>query len=370
MADLLDLIKIDANSEIPIAEQLRQQLTWLIASGQLMPGDSLPSLRQLAGHLVINLHTVRSAYRKLEIAGLVETRQGMQTVILPLDVGQIAGTGSSLRTNTIGVILPSLENPFYHAFLQGIEERASQERAMLFVCSAHESVDVAGRYFAQLAAKKADGVILASLGGALPARSDRESSILPIISVDCPGCEGYSVLLDLEGAGYQAVRHLLEHGHRRIGLITFKQDAPNVKQINSGCEKALQESGIRLNPKLVAAVDGFLIEDGAQAASRLLSLEQPPTAIFAISDMLAIGAISTAKKKGLKIPRDIAVVGFNDIPLGRLIEPPLTTISAPIREVGWEAMDMLQSLIDGEKPRERQKLLPVSLVVRGSCGSH
>lgn len=373
MSDIFDNIKIDPSCGDTLAEQLKQQFTWLIASGQLKPGEQLPSVRELARHLSINLHTVRSAYRKLELEGLVKTHHGLGTIVLPAAPSQIATTETRLRSHTIGVILPSLENPFYHAFIQGIEERIHEERTMLFVCNAHESMDEARRYFAQLAAKKVDGVILASLDDSAileTRKGNRRSTPLPIISTDWPASEGYSVLIDLEHAGYLATLHLLEHGHRRVGLITFEGDVSNVDQINAGYERALREAGLQPDLELVAAVGGFLLPDGAEGARKLLHLPQPPTAIFAISDMLALGAMSVIKEAGLKIPQDVAIAGFNNIPVSNLVEPQLTTVTAPAREMGMEAMNMLQGLIAGRKPAQKQKVLPVSLVIRNSCGTH
>jgi DNA-binding LacI/PurR family transcriptional regulator len=102
----------------------------------------------------------------------------------------------------------------------------------------------------------------------------------------------------------------------------------------------------------------------------LLGLKNPPTAIFAISDMLALGVIQAVKTAGLQIPADIAVTSFNDIPTSALIEPSLTTVAAPTVQMGYKAMEMLQSLIAGKQPPQREIILPTALVVRNSCGDH
>jgi len=113
-------ITIDPDSGEPLVEQLRRQFTWQIAAGQLKPGDRLPSVRDLAQRLSINLHTVRSAYRRLEADGLVRTRQGSGTRVLQLDLQRLVELAGRSRSGTIGVILPGLSNPFYHSFLQGV----------------------------------------------------------------------------------------------------------------------------------------------------------------------------------------------------------------------------------------------------------
>jgi len=369
---LLGKISVDLQHEATLAGQLRQQLTWLIASGQLQPGDFLPSVRQLAGHLGINVHTVRHAYSKLEDDGLAETRQGSGTRVLPYDPIRLTQFAGSLRSYTVGVILPSLANPFYHAFLGGVGSIANEDRTMLFVCNTHDDPDEALRYFAQLSAKNVDGVIVAShdASGFALARGSAGPATLPVISADWPDSGGYAVLMDLAGAGYQATAHLLEHGHRRVGLITYRAPMANVRLVEGGYWRALREAGLATDLDLVVRVGGFDGAAGAEGARRLLALPRPPTAIFAIADMLAIGALKGIKAAGLCVPEDVALVGFNDITIASLVDPPLTTVAAPASEMGAEAMQMLQCLIAGTQPCRGRVLLPVSLVVRRSCGTH
>src|SRR5512135_705691 len=213
-------ITITAHSGETLVEQLHRQLVWLIASGQLKQGDKLPSVRRLAQQLAINLHTVRRAYQRLEMDGLVRVHQGASTQVLELDPGRLVELAGRTRTYTIGVILPALSNPFYHTFLQGVEEVISQESLMLFVCDTHEDPGLSLRYFAQLSARNVDGILFVS-NNLWASLGQPSSASLPVVNVDTPGCPGPAVNLDLEGAGYQAVRHLLSHGHRRIGQISF-----------------------------------------------------------------------------------------------------------------------------------------------------
>jgi DNA-binding LacI/PurR family transcriptional regulator len=176
--------------------------------------------------------------------------------------------------------------------------------------------------------------------------------------------------MDLAGAGYQATAHLLEHGHRRVGLITYRAPMANVRLVEGGYWRALREAGLATDLDLVVRVGGFDGAAGAEGARRLLALPRPPTAIFAIADMLAIGALKGIKAAGLCVPEDVALVGFNDITIASLVDPPLTTVAAPASEMGAEAMQMLQCLIAGTQPCRGRVLLPVSLVVRRSCGTH
>ncbi len=193
---------------------------------------------------------------------------------------------------------------------------------------------------------------------------------LPFVSVDWPTARGPSILVDLDGAGYQATRHLIEHGHRRIGLITYFIDGDNIIPVNKGYFRALEEAGIQTDVSLVARVKAFDPPAGEEGARYLASLVEPPTAIFAIADTLAAGAMQGLKSMGYRIPEDIALIGFNDIPLAQWLNPPLTTVSAPSYEMGKSAMNMLQNIIARKSLPQQRIIFPVSLVIRQSCGPH
>jgi DNA-binding LacI/PurR family transcriptional regulator len=369
----LGSLTVDPRSSIPLSHQLKQQLTWLIASGILMPGDRLPPVRDLAKRLSVNLHTVRQVYLKLEAEGLVETRRGRGTHVLTLDPVRMLQTAGRQRSHTVGVILPSVVNPFYHHFLQGVSAVADEDKSLLFLCTTHDDPGEAWRYFAQFSSRQVDGVIVVShdifeLFPDVEAQLAQVETLLPVVTVDWPDCRGPGVLIDLENAGYLATRHLLEHGHRRVGLITVAYDSANVLPVNAGYRRALREAGIDDDGSLIAAQFGFELDSGVEGARKLLALEQPPTAIFAISDLLAIGAMQAIKSLGLRVPQDISLAGFNDIPLAGMVDPPLTTVKAPAEAAGREAMKMLHQLIEGERPNKHCLLLPTVLVVRQSCG--
>jgi DNA-binding LacI/PurR family transcriptional regulator len=360
-------ISIASPSGEPLVEQLHRQFTWQIASGQRKPGDLLPSIRKLAHQLSINMHTVRSAYQRLKSDGLVQTRQGAGTQVLEFDPRNLMEFAGRTRSYTIGVILPGISNPFYHSFLEGVEEGISRERLLLFVCDAHEDPQEFVRYFTQLSARNVDGIIIASFDihqylGLEPFPN------LPLLTVDWPGCVGPAVNFDLEQAGYQAVNHLLKHGHVRIGLVTFVEDRANVLKMNAGYARALQEVGIALDESLIARVPGFDIICGELGARQLMVLENPPKAIFSIADTLTLGVLKGLKKSGLLVPEQVALASLNDISVAGLVNPGLTTVALPAMQVGLEAMKMLLQLIEGNSLEEEQITLPTELVIRESCG--
>lgn len=367
--NLSDQIQINRNSAATFQEQIRQQITWLIAGGDLVTGDQLPPIRVLADRLNISLHTVRYAYQQLEFDGLVETRQGRGTHVTSFDLANFLQSDNELPSHTVGVVLPTWKNPFYHSFMQGAEEVAEADQTLILFCATHDDPVRAWKSIARLIAKNVDGLLIVShdLQTIMtPQKRFGKLSDLPIVMVDAPGYDGYAVQIDLESVGYTATKHLLDLGHTRIGLITHNQDFHNVKPINDGYHHALQEAGLKIDPNLISRVPGFDTTAGTQGMQELLLLKDPPTAVFAFTDLAALGAMQIIKKEGLRIPEDLSIVGFNNIPAAAFLEPTLTTVAAPSLELGQTAMKMLQELINGAVPPNREIVLPVSLITRNS----
>lgn len=370
---VIEQLAIDPETDMSLWLQLKQQLTWLIASGQIQPGQKLPAVRQLASQLGINLHTVRAAYRKLEAEGMVATRHGSGTIVLQFDPFRLSQQVSRVRTHTVGVLVPRLSNPFYPAFLRGVEDVARQDHSLLFICNTDDDPVTGRAYLDLLIAKRADGLIVAPCGLELDRQTnltslDQATSPIPFVYVDRPGEAGHAVLLDSEWAGYAATGHLIGHGHHRIGLITCYLDTPTVRQCFQGYAQALETTGLSVTQELISIASAFTVQAGYDAAQILLDQPVPPTAIFAAGDLLAVGAMQAIKERRLHIPDDVALVGYNDLDLATLVEPPLTTVAAPVYELGTTAMHMLKQLIVGEAVERQQVVLPTRLAIRRTCG--
>jgi DNA-binding LacI/PurR family transcriptional regulator len=368
---LLRFMRVDPREPVPLSAQLEQQITWLMASGELQEGDKLPAIRDLAKHLGINMHTVRAAYQALAADGLVASRRGLGTVVLGYDPWRVAKRTPGLPSFTIGVLIPSL-NPFYTPFIRALEDTARDLPWMLLICHFHDSPELARRLVHQLGAKQVDGLILTSTRSVLEegrgAKAREPRGLPPLVHVDEPDAPGHVVLLDSEGAGYRATTHLLQHGHRRIGLITGPVAWPNLRQVYLGYQRAVTSAGLDMDSDLVIEVPAFSMEWGYRAAQRLLDKAAPPSAIFGAADVLAIGAMQAIKARGKTIPDDVAVVGYNDIELAALVDPALTTVSAPAYEMGVQAMTTLQQLHSGHPVKPERIVLDTELVIRRSCG--
>lgn len=359
-------IRVDANAPIPLAAQLTQQLSWLIVSGFLTQGDELPAAQEIADELDINFHTVRAAYQRLDRDGLISVNRGRRARVLRFDRTKAVTSRTDAPSFSVGVIIPNFV-PFYGEMLRGIEGAASEGSTMVMVANAHEDLDTALEYLDRFVAKGVDGIIIAAalIPGEAPLPPLGRP---PIVYVDSPGNIGPGVEFDLQTSQRLATSHLIDHGHERIGYITPPTRLANVSLKMDGHLEALSAAGIGLKDDLVVTAPDFEIESARLATHQLLDLDEPPTAIAAASDSLALGAYHTITSRGLNIPEDVALAGNDGSELGAIIRPALTTVSLPVVEAGRSAFAML-SRVDGSGPPPRI-VLGVELTVRDSCGDH
>jgi LacI family transcriptional regulator len=314
------------------------------------------------------MHTVRQAYQRLEADGLVSIRTRRGTVVLPYHPSTIANQGADNPSFLIGVVLPSPAS-FYSPFIQAIQNGSRDLRYLPLFCYTFENPYLIDTFFNQLNARQVDGFIFASIGPASIIENPQSIDLFPpIVSVDVPDMPGPRILIDTENAAYRIANHLLEHKKDRIGLITPPLEWPNVMPFFEGYQRALAEKGIEVEPELVARVDGFFDFHGRDGAEQLLALDQRPDAIIGASDTLALGAMGLLQDRGLSIPDDLALAGYNDIQAASLVQPGLTTASIPAEEMGSLALQTLQDLIQGKKIRRKTELITTELVIRGSCG--
>ena len=225
-------------------------------------------------------------------------------------------------------------------------------------------------YLQLMRAKRIDGIILSGPrydDGAL--NTLLEHNFPTVLLGQLPDSWFYSVDVDNRAAAYNAVAHLLNLGHRRVACIT---NAPlNYTAASdrlAGYRQAIEEKELQYNQALVRFGE-FDSESGYEQMNRLLESGAEFTAVFVASDLVAYGAIAAIREHGWRIPEDMALVGLDDLPVSRFINPPLTTIRLPAIELARQAVDMLFQLLQGEKPEQRQVILGTELVVRDSCGA-
>lgn len=282
---------------------------------------------------------------------------------------------ASRRTRIIGLILTRSphhisSDAFLNQILDGLITAAHEHSIRLLI----DIVEVRHQkkaYLDLVRAKRIDGLILSGPrfddDALLSLQKDRFPTVL---MGQLPETDFFSVDIDNFSAAQQAVNHLISLGHKRIACVT---NAPlsytAAAERLHGYRETLKSHAIPYDQELVRYGD-FDPESGYQQMKDLLDTGVHPSAVFAASDVVAIGAKAAIVEKGLKIPQDIAMVGFDDIPLVRYLDPPLTTIRLPASELATRASKMLIQIIQGEPPAEKQVLLESQLIVRRSCGAN
>jgi LacI family transcriptional regulator len=278
---------------------------------------------------------------------------------------------SSLRrgeTQTLGLILPDSANPFFAEVSRSIESTAFEQGYHLILCNTEGNIQKELLYVDVLCNRQVDGIIFVAAGDQTDSLERVLNKNIPVVMIDrdLPGLEVDAVLTDNRQGGYLATQHLIQLGHYRIGCITGPSSVtPSAGRVE-GYLAALAEHGIPADDSLMVRGD-FHPQSGWSAVRALFSLEEPPTAIFAGNDLMAIGALRAISEAGLRVPEDVSLVGFDNIELASYTNPPLTTIFQPIQETGQTAVTFLLERIREPSLPFRRVILPTSLIVRNSC---
>jgi DNA-binding LacI/PurR family transcriptional regulator len=265
----------------------------------------------------------------------------------------------TLRTGTartVGLVVTDVTHPFFGPVLRGAQAAAWRAGYAVTLVDVANDPDRERASFEALRAGPADGYMFFTVD---PPEGSGEHVVA--IEVSPPGMP--FVRVDTEHGTDLAVRHLLALGHRRIGHLGSGLDAETFRFRRARLLALLAEAGIE--PGAYATAE-FTFDDARRAALELLSGPERPTAVYCDDDLLAGGVYLAARELGLRIPEDVAVVGFDDLPFAQVFDPPLTTIAIDPDELGATAFDLLARLMRGEQPPGR--ILPVELVVRGSTG--
>ena len=361
-------IQLDRGSTVPIATQLEEQLTWLIATRTLGPGDRLPSIRELGAALGIHHHTVRRVYRDMEARDLVSTQHGAGTTVKGVSNLLQARPRYAGAMPAQGVLIAGY-NAFYLPLLRGIELASVETHILTILAVAEDSQVKANLQMHQLLTAGVRGLIVASVGQFVHDGLETPGSETPIPVVYCDWSEEVedAIVFDAHGAGCALAAHLAEHGHRRVAFMSPLLEYPHIAALHRGFQEAAGNGLIEAVDLLPC--DDFSMGAGAAAASAALRGVDPPTAIATAADELALGVLTAARQLGVRIPDDLALVSYGAIEATALVDPPLTTVALPAHEMGLLAARRLAARIGGE-PAQGPTVLSGQLVVRASCGHH
>lgn len=304
-----------------------------------------------------------------------ETRQKILQIARELNYrpNAIAKSLAGGKSYTVALLIPSITNDFYTQICEVIEEKLEEKGYHTYLCNTRRSVEKESRYVESLIARQVDGVIFS------PTRVKPEDNQVNLDNIDKLKKHGIAVVafgsqfkgvsqiyINTYQGALDATRYLISLGHKRIGFIDGLK-AGTRKSRRRGYIKALEEFQIEFDPSLVA--EGNLeIEDGYSCTLKLLGLKQPPTAILAVNNLMAVGALKAAKDLGLDVPEDLSVIGFDDSMLSKVVDPSLTVIKQPLKEIGEAAVKLLMDQLEGNKIHDTIQL-QTRMITRESCGN-
>jgi LacI family transcriptional regulator len=301
-----------------------------------------------------------------------ETRERVELAVAELSYvpNRLARSLRSKRTHILALILTDITNPFWTTVTRGVEDAASKAGYSVILCNTDESEKKESQYLRVMLQNQVDGVLL------VPARSTNTESVdfiqeldtlvvvldrrIPEASVDVVRC-------DSEDGAYRLVLLLLSLGHKRIVFLSGPHGISTAEDRVRGYRCALSEAGLAENEMIFYGA--FTVMSGYEMASQLLKLNPRPTAILASNNFIAVGAMRAVREAGLRIPEDMAVVGFDDLPDHLIVEPYMTVAAQPAYEMGQRATELLLNRLSGEVADAHQEIvLPVEVVVRRTSG--
>jgi len=360
-------MQLQRASEAPALHvQLTDMLKTRIETGVWAEGTLIPTEKLLCDEFNVARGTIRQALQTLELEGYVRRQQGKGTFVTWLPNGK---NEISTRNARIAFVVPYVRDSsvptVFAAFQQVIESGGGFVSFMQVNNDPRQQIQVLER----LIAERSAGIAF------YPLDSEANEVFRQVIAADIPlvlidrylkTLSTDYVITDHFGGALQGVRHLLDCGHRAIGYATWYSSAVSMEHRYIGYQQALRERGLYLNPEWVCTVEGYPTIDLSPLRA-LLSQPNRPTAIFAANDQIAIALYRAALSLNLRVPQDLAVVGFDNLDVAEQLDPPLTTVAQPFAQIGATAAQILLRRIQGDRSTLEQVTLSARLVIRNSC---
>ena len=355
---------IDGSSLLPKYHQLKEHLRKQIRSGEIVPGDQLPSETELVGRFRLSRHTVRKAFAELEHEGWIFREQGR-------------GTFCSFRerenTKSIAVITTYISNYIFPYIMRGIERTLSSAGYILILANTWNDIRKETQCFENILNQDIAGLIIEPTKSAEREHNREYFSELEKRNIPClflhaayPDIDSAHVVMDDEAGGFMAAKHAVEMGHRHIAGIFKKDDLQGVRR-QEGYRRALKESGCPISEDFIGNfTTERLFSFPYQFTRYLLQREHPPTAIVCYNDEVALKAMEAIRDAGLEVPRDISVIGYDNSHLAQTCSPKLTSINHPKEEMGSRAAELMLDMVLGKADKPRFMYAP-EIAIRSSC---
>ncbi|HEX7735631.1 MAG TPA: GntR family transcriptional regulator [Ktedonobacteraceae bacterium] len=359
-----------------------------ILEGQLSAGARLPADNDLAAEYQLSRDTVRQALALLADEGLIERVQGRGTFVTQRPASSTANSGSATQASPpvvqeqkhIGLLLSSGQRKMgdiLQDIMVGVEQAARLHGYSISLRYTEGGKEQQAQDIARMSASGVAGLIVCPIDNVADTDVIRklQSDQFPLVFVDryLPGLTVDFVGADNKGGGYRATEHLVILGHRRIGFLFFEEEdletTSSVKERWQGYTEALHKYGVPYDPSLL--IPDVNPGEGHVSPSIYEFLQRPdrPSAIFAVNDIVALDVMQAAHALNLRIPQDLALVGFDNERFASRLSPPLTTMAQPFFDIGLRAGTLLLSRIEGLSTISRHIELPVNLIIRESCGA-
>jgi LacI family transcriptional regulator, repressor for deo operon, udp, cdd, tsx, nupC, and nupG len=343
------------------------------ANDEPIKGSAVPNIYEVARRAGVSASTVSRVLSRPNVVSPDTRRKVLETVEqMGYAPNSVARNLRTRRSTKILVTVPDISNPFFSLIIQGIEGAAQRAGYTVLLGNTQHEEKHEERYARMLKRKEADGLIF--LGHRLPkAAAELVEAMAPRCAPVVHGCEYSpslgvaSVHIDNTKAAADAMDHLFTLGHRHIAVITGPLVSPLSRDRLHGVT-ALARLHQAENEILVRHGD-FSLESGASIAESVLTRRDCPTAVFCFNDEMAIGVIAVAKRHGFRVPEDLSVVGFDDIRFARHIDPPLTTIAQPMRDIGEGTVRLLLKILNGDEIKPVSVTLPHELTIRSSTAA-
>ncbi len=319
------------------------------------------SVKDVAAAAGVSVGTVSNVLNRPDTVA-AKTRARVEQAMAELNFHRNA-SARQLRagvSRTVGAIVMDVGNPFYTELARGIEDRLAIDDHTLILCSSDDDPRREARFLRLLAEQGVRGVLVTPMSTTKDRLADLRRLGIPSVLMDSNSRQHASVGVDHVSGGEQAIRHLLERGHRRILFLAGSPELQQTRHRLRGAAEAVQATGLNPSDVLrVITLPSQTANDGQQGLIEALESGWGPTAVFCMNDIVALGAMRELRRRGLSVPADMAVVGYDDLFLAAELMTPLTSVRQPMRQLGWAAADLLLT----ETPHE---LFKPELIVRAS----
>ena len=330
----------------------------------------MASLQEVAKRARVSIATVSRVLNKSDKV-VPETRAVVEQALLDLGY-RPSRVARRLRMNRghahlVGLIIPDIQNPFYAEIARGVEDAAYASEYALILCNSDENIEKEKFYLDVMRDESVDGIVLPPFDDTDVAVLEMVKTGIPVVCVDRSHAKVKTDLVEVDNyqGALEAVRHLIEKGHKSIALIEGRTQVSTSRERRRGYLDALATHGIAPRRELMRAGD-FKQDSGRILTNELLDLRKPPTALFVCNNLMTVGALGALHQRGLRVPTDMALVGFDDLPWAEALDPPPTVVRQPAYEVGRQAMELLlKRIMEPDRPPVTVRLRP-ELVIRRS----